>query len=31
MPVIEFVEIYLTAECVPMNPEQACGAGLIAT
>jgi hypothetical protein len=29
-PVVKLVEIYLAAECVPMNSEQACGARLVA-
>jgi hypothetical protein len=29
MPGIQLVEIYLAAECVPMNSEQACGSRLI--
>ena len=31
MPVIELIEIYLAAECVPVNSEQSCGSRLIAT
>jgi hypothetical protein len=31
MPVIQLVEVYLTAECVSVNSEQACGSRLIAT
>jgi hypothetical protein len=30
MPVVQLVEIYLAAECVPVNSEQACGSRLIA-
>jgi hypothetical protein len=30
MPVVELVKVYLTAECVPVNSEQSCGARLVA-
>ncbi len=30
MPVVELVEVYLTAEGVPVNSEKPCGARLIA-
>ncbi len=30
MPVVKLVEIDLSAECIPVNSEQACGARLVA-